>query len=182
MIKATGFKGLLIQISYDLTKNHLFESLCKQIVKVYGSPLSEEEAEQEIDNIINFQNRSISLYNFIDDMKRNWYPEISWPELNTRDTEVLTQEFKRIQFKRLTTDHCIDFQKRDQILSDPYCQKSLANWKKYLQRKNALQEFDKAWIDANMEQALKYIIFRIESITDSLEAGQSNIMQSFFRM
>jgi len=164
-IRETGLWGLLIQMSYDLYDNAVLNSICDQVESAYGKPLGSQKAKQEINNSINFQNREILRMNLTNDMKRNWYPSIEWPEMATPKTKFLTKEFERILFKNFTCDRRINIASHDQILADPYCQKSLENWQGYLKRPNTLQEFKKAWMNVSMQQALNYIVHRVEPIS-----------------
>lgn len=163
-VQAVGMDGLGVQLNYDVEDDNCFNDICNQIEKSYGMPLDDDESRKLIDLLIKRRNNLIYLENQINEMKRSWHPEIEWPLLATKETKLLTEQFRAILQEDLTYDHRIGRTERDKILQDPVCQECIRAWKGYTGRLGALGEFRRTWPARGISvgQLLELIVSRFE--------------------
>jgi hypothetical protein len=162
-IQETGLNGLGYQLNCELEDDKVWNAICGEIEESYGTPLTPEQAEQEITGNIERENRGIRLTNLTSEMKRHWFPDIEWPSLDTAETKSVSTGFRRILQKSLTCDHHFSPARRDLVLASPSCQQDIALWNTYKQRRHALQEFRLAWpmADSDWREVLASIVNRV---------------------
>lgn len=164
-IQNAELDGLGWQLNYDLETQEVFESIGDEIEATYGRQLSQAEAQEEIERLIEMRNRNIQLANGTDEKKLNWYPDIEWPSLGDTATSEITALYQQIVEQYLLYNHRIDYRRCQAILNDPICQEFIKDWEMYKARSQALVELRKTWpIQAlyELEKVIPYIVNRFK--------------------
>lgn len=162
MINSLGLPGLGMQIQYDFSNSQFISPFCDMIERIYGTSLTDEEAAQKIEDVVNRENRNIQLTNRTDERKLNWHPDIEWPLLNSDQTQGITTQYKAIQKQAMTSYHRLDWNRYKELLNDQACRYHLTKWKEYQNRQLATRAFDRQWIwkDTDTDNIIKSIVDR----------------------